>query len=66
MTLNHLKTNSTKLEHYRLKIRKGIEFFDFQSLMKHTLWHQAVQMVSLKLEKFQFQRNTLETLQQEC
>ena len=31
------KTNSTKFTHYRLKIRKVIEFFDFQSLMQHPL-----------------------------
>ena len=35
MTFNHLRTNSTKLAHYRLKIRNVIEFFDFQSLMQH-------------------------------
>ena len=38
MTLNHLKTDSTKLAHYRLKIWKVIEFFDFQSLMQHPLF----------------------------
>ena len=37
MTFNHLNTNSTKLAHYRLKIRKVIEFFYFQSLMQHPL-----------------------------
>ena len=35
MTFNHLKTNSTKLARYRLKILKVIEFCDFQSLMQH-------------------------------
>ena len=35
--LNHLKTNSTKFVHYRLKIRKVNEIFDFQSLMQHPL-----------------------------
>ena len=35
LTLNHLKTNSTKLAHYRLKIQKVIEFFYFQSLIQH-------------------------------
>ena len=35
MTFNQLKTNSTKLAHYRLKIRKVTEFFDVQSLMQH-------------------------------
>ena len=37
MTFNYLKTNSTKFAHYRLKIRKVIEFCDFQSLMQHPL-----------------------------
>ena len=37
MTFDHLKTNSIKSGHYRLKIRKVIEFFDFQSLMQHFL-----------------------------
>ena len=34
MTFNHLKTNVSKLAHYRLKIRKVNEFFDF---MQHPL-----------------------------
>ena len=38
MTFNHLKTNSTKLAHYRLKLRKVIELFEFQSLMQHPLF----------------------------
>ena len=38
MTYNHLKTNNAKLAHYRVKIRKVIEFFDFQSLMQHSLY----------------------------
>ena len=37
ITFNHLKTNSTKFAHCRLKIRKVIEFFYFQSLMQHLL-----------------------------
>ena len=40
MTFNHLKTNRTKLAHYILKIRKVIEFFDFQSLMQHPLYNK--------------------------
>ena len=39
MTFNHLKTNSTKFAQCRLKIRKCIEFFYFQSLMQHSLWY---------------------------
>ena len=35
---NHLKTNSTKLAHYILKIQNVIEYFDFQSLMQHPLY----------------------------
>ena len=35
--VNHLKTNSTKLAHYRLRIRKVIEFYCFHSLMQHPL-----------------------------
>ena len=35
MTFNHRKTYCTKLAHFRLKIRKVIEFFYFQSLMQH-------------------------------
>ena len=31
ITLNHLKTNSAKFAHYRPKIQKVIEFFEFQS-----------------------------------
>ena len=38
MMLNHMKTNSTKLAHHRLKIRKVIEFFQFQSLTQHPLF----------------------------
>ena len=38
MTFNHLKTNSTKLAYYRLKIRKVTEFFYFQSLIQHPLY----------------------------
>ena len=38
MTFNYLKNNFTKLAHYRLKIRKVIEFFfEFQSLTQHPL-----------------------------
>ena len=38
MTFNNLKTNCTKLAHYKLKIRKVIELFDFQTLMQYPLW----------------------------
>ena len=38
MTFIRLKTNCTKSAHYRLKIRKVIEFFDFLSLMQHPLY----------------------------
>ena len=34
---DHLKTNCIKFAHYRLKIRKVIEFFDFQSLEQDPL-----------------------------
>ena len=37
LNFNFLKTNYTKFAHYRLKIRKFIEFFDFQSLVQHPL-----------------------------
>ena len=37
MTFNHLKSNFTKFAHNKLKIRKVIEFFDFESLMQHPL-----------------------------
>ena len=38
MTFKHLKTNSAKFSHYRLQIRKVIEFSDFQSVMQHPLY----------------------------
>ena len=37
MTFNPIKTNSIMFAQYRLKIRKIIELFDFQSLMQHPL-----------------------------
>ena len=39
MMLNHLKTNSAKFAHYRPKIQKVIEFFEFQSLTQHPLYN---------------------------
>ena len=38
MTFNHLKTNCRKFAHYRLKIRKVFEFFDFQPSIQHPLF----------------------------
>ena len=42
MTFNNLKTNSRKLAHYRLKIRKVIEFFEFLSLTQRFLYANEV------------------------
>ena len=38
MTLNQLKTNSAKFAHYRPKIQKVIEVFEFWSLKQHPLY----------------------------
>ena len=46
MTLNHLKTNSTKLANYRFKTQKVIEFFEFQSLTQHPLCQQTVHRIT--------------------
>ena len=46
MTLNYLKTNSTKLAHYRLKVQKVIEFFDFQSSVQHPLCKSLISINS--------------------
>ena len=46
MTFNHLKTNSIKFAHYRLKIRKVIELYDFQSLMQHPLYKTTINIDS--------------------
>ena len=37
MTFNDLKTNCTRFANYRLKTRKVIELFNFQSLLQHSL-----------------------------
>ena len=44
VAFNHLKTNSTKLAHYRLKIRNVIGF-EFQSLMQHPILHLMNEIV---------------------
>ena len=49
MTLNHLETNSTKLAHYRLKIRKVTEFFYFQFLMQDPLYEMRSEAVLFTL-----------------
>ena len=46
MAFNHLRTNSTKFAHYRLKIRKVTEFFDFQSLMQHPLYESTLKKIN--------------------
>ena len=38
ITFNYLKTNSTKLAHYRLEIRKVIELFYFLFLTQHPIF----------------------------
>ena len=47
ITFNHLKTNSTKLAPYKLKIRKVIEFFDFRFLMQHQEFDQVLDATSI-------------------
>ena len=44
MTFNHLKTISTKLARYRLKIRKVIEFFDIP-FTTHYLYNYVLVVV---------------------
>ena len=43
---NHRKTDSAKFAHCGLKLRKVIEFFDFQSLMQHPLLSKTAKFPS--------------------
>ena len=52
MTFDHLKTNSTTLAHYRIKIRKVIELFEFQSLTQQPLWAEKGRLFSQKVVVF--------------
>ena len=57
MTFNHLKTYSTKLAHYRLKIRNVIEYSDFQSLMQHSLLSRFQSLDQSQLGEHAFLRS---------
>ena len=59
MTINHLITNSTKLAHYRLKIRKVIEFFEFQSLTQHSLLLFILSYKQIKTSDFWTNENNV-------